>query len=99
MRTIVFASAKGGVGKSTLAASLGVAAMQACGQKTYLIDMDGQGSLYAWGTRRTADDPPVDKIDAVRLPGALAGLAGAGYTLAIIDTAGVDNVAGQRPQR
>jgi chromosome partitioning protein len=92
MRTITFASAKGGVGKSTLAASLGVAALQA-GEKPYLIDMDPQGSLAAWGSRRTTDDPPVDRIDAARLPSALAGLAGAGYTLAIIDTAGVDSVA------
>ena len=92
MRVVVFASAKGGVGKSTLAASLGVAALQA-GEKPYLIDMDPQGSLAAWGSRRTADDPPVDRIDAVRLPSALAGLAGAGYSLAIIDTAGVDSVA------
>jgi chromosome partitioning protein len=92
MRTITFASAKGGAGKSTLSASLGVAAMQA-GEKPYLIDMDPQGSLAAWGARRASDDPPVDRIDAVRLPNALLGLAGAGYTLAIIDTAGVDSVA------
>jgi chromosome partitioning protein len=98
MRTVVFASAKGGVGKSTLAASLGVAALQA-GERPYLIDMDPQGSLFAWGARRAADDPPVDRIDAARLPGALAGLATAGYTLAIIDTAGVDNVAASAAMR
>jgi chromosome partitioning protein len=98
MRVVVFASAKGGVGKSTLAASLGVAALQA-GEKPYLIDMDPQGSLAAWGSRRTADDPPVDRIDAVRLPSALAGLAGAGYSLAIIDTAGVDSVAASAAMR
>jgi chromosome partitioning protein len=98
MRTVVFASAKGGVGKSTLAASLGVAAMQA-GEKPYLIDMDPQGSLAAWGSRRTADDPPVDRIDAARLPSALAGLTSAGYTLAIIDTAGVDGVAASAAMR
>jgi chromosome partitioning protein len=91
MRTICLASAKGGVGKSTLAASLGVAALQA-GEKPYLIDMDPQKSLLSWGSRRTADDLPVDKTDAPGLPGALANLASAGYTLAIIDTAGVDNV-------
>jgi hypothetical protein len=47
----------------------------------------------AWGGRRAVDDPPVDRIDAARLPSALTGLTGAGYTLAIIDTAGVDSVA------
>jgi chromosome partitioning protein len=98
MRTVTFASAKGGVGKSTLAASLGVAALQA-GEKPYLIDMDPQGSLAAWGSRRATDDPPVDRIDAIHLPNALAGLAGAGYTLAIIDTAGVDSVAASAAMR
>jgi chromosome partitioning protein len=91
MQTIAFVSSKGGTGKSTLAASIAVAAMQA-GEKPYLIDMDPQGSLAAWGGRRQADDPPVDRVEAGRLPDALAGLAGAGFTLAVIDTAGVDNV-------
>jgi chromosome partitioning protein len=98
MRTITFASAKGGTGKSTLAASLGVAALQA-GERPYLIDMDPQGSLAAWGGRRQQEDPPVDRIDAARLPSAILGLAGAGYSLAIIDTAGVDNVSASAAMR
>jgi chromosome partitioning protein len=44
MRTLVFAQQKGGVGKSILAASLGVAAQEA-GEKVYLVDTDPQGSL------------------------------------------------------
>src|SRR4051794_23697172 len=92
MRTITFASAKGGTGKTSLSASLGVAAL-AAGEKPYLIDMDPQGSLSAWGRRRGGDALPVDRIDAARLPSAIAGLPAAGYPLAIIDTAGVDNVA------
>jgi chromosome partitioning protein len=72
--------------------------MQA-GEKPYLIDMDPQGSLAAWGSRRASDDPPVDRIDAARLQSALVGLTGAGYTLAIIDTAGVDGVAASAAMR
>lgn len=98
MRTITFANSKGGTGKSTLSASLGVAAMQA-GERPYLVDMDPQGSLFAWGSRRTSDDPSVDKIAPALLSNALAGLAGAGYTLAIIDTAGVDGVAASAAMR
>lgn len=92
MKTICFAASKGGSGKSTLAASLAVAAGQA-GVKTYCIDLDPQGSLLSWGARREAEAPPVDRVEPARLPAALAGLAAAGYALAIIDTAGVDSSA------
>jgi chromosome partitioning protein len=98
MRTIALVSTKGGTGKSTLAASLGVAAMQA-GEKPYLIDLDPQGSLASWGGRRRQDDPPVDRIEAAKLVDALAGLARAGFSLAIIDTAGRDDVVGTAAMR
>jgi chromosome partitioning protein len=92
MHVISFASSKGGPGKTTLAASLGVAAIEA-GQRPYLIDVDPQGSLLAWGTRRKANNVPVDQIAPARLAAAVAGLAHNGFTLAIIDTAGIDTVA------
>lgn len=92
MRTIAFTSAKGGSGKTTLAVSLGIAAMQA-GERPYLIDLDAQGSLLAWRDRRRDDDPPADRCEAAQLPAALAALAKAGFTLAIIDTAGIDSPA------
>jgi chromosome partitioning protein len=92
MRTIVFASSKGGVGKTSLSAAVGVAAMQA-GERVYLIDLDPQGSLLSWGERRQADDPPVDRIDIGSLTDALGGLRSAGYTLAVIDTVGTDTAA------
>ena len=76
MKTIAFITAKGGPGKSTLAASIAVAAQES-GEKVYLIDLDPQESLYKWGQRREAD----------------ASIKKAGYTLAIIDTAGVDTAA------
>jgi chromosome partitioning protein len=64
MRTIALVNAKGGVGKSSLTASLGVAAMEA-GEKVFLIDMDAQQSLFRWGERREAAEPAVDGGQAV----------------------------------
>jgi chromosome partitioning protein len=93
MQVIAFAASKGGVGKTTLAASLAIAAMEAPDARPFLIDLDPQGSLTAWGKRREAEAPPVDRIDPARLAAAVQGLAGADYTLAIIDTAGVDSAA------
>jgi len=92
MKAIAFMTQKGGTGKTTLAASIGVAALQS-GQRVFLIDLDPQGSLAAWGERRQADDPPVDRITPDKLEAALKGLEGAGYTLAVIDTQGVDTAA------
>jgi chromosome partitioning protein len=61
--------------------------------RPFLIDLDPQGSLTAWGKRREQETPPVDGIDPARLAAAVQGLAEANYTLAIIDTAGVDTAA------
>src|SRR5215210_3449657 len=90
MRAIALVAQKGGAGKSTLAACLAVVAQEA-GEKVFVIDMDPQGSLSDWGTVRTAETPEVDKVSAAKLDAALAALAGNGYTLAIIDTAGQDS--------
>jgi chromosome partitioning protein len=92
MKTIALVNSKGGTGKSTLCAALGVAA-EATGEKVFMIDLDPQGSLSAWGERRKADTPPVDRIAPDRLPAAIAGLAVAGYTLAVVDTPGLDTPA------
>ena len=93
MRTIAFLTQKGGAGKTSLAASIGVAAMEA-GERVFLIDMDPQASLMAWGNRREAEEPAVDKTTPDKLPGALASLAKRGdYTLAIVDTQGADTAA------
>jgi chromosome partitioning protein len=92
MRIICLASAKGGVGKTSLAASLGVAAHQT-GEKVFLIDMDTQGSLYNWGMRRTAEEPAIDRTTPDKLQAGLTGTEQAGYTVAIIDTQGVDTAA------
>jgi len=99
MRAIAFLTQKGGTGKTTLAASLAVAAAEA-GEKAIALDLDPQGSLARWGERRaTARTPntvmvePLERDRVQRLPAILDGLAGAGFTLAIFDTAGADGPA------
>lgn len=96
MRTLTLVTQKGGVGKTTLAASLAVAAAQA-GEKVVALDLDPQGSLGAWGDTRTADAPAVDRLPADRLdelPAILEALKAEGYTVAILDTAGVSSTGG-----
>jgi chromosome partitioning protein len=92
MRTIAFVTQKGGSGKSTLAASLGVAAMEA-GERVFMLDMDPQRSLMSWAEMRGRDDPAVEAVTAGRLASTLAALEENGFTLAIIDTPGVEGAA------
>jgi chromosome partitioning protein len=98
MHAIAFVTQKGGAGKSTLAACLAVAA-QETGEQVFLLDMDSQGSLLSWGQSRGAGTPLVDTITPVKLEAALATLAGNGYTLAMIDTAGADTAAAAAAMR
>ena len=53
MRTIAFLTQKGGTGKTTLTASLAVAAADA-GERVIAFDLDPQASLVHWGERRAA---------------------------------------------
>ena len=59
MKVIVLASQKGGVGKTTLAANLGVAAEIAGDGPAVQIDTDPQGSLAAWWNAREASTPRI----------------------------------------
>jgi chromosome partitioning protein len=91
MKTIALVTQKGGAGKTTLAASLAVAAAQA-GEKVVALDLDPQGSLSAWGEQRTTEAPAVDSLTPdhlVQLPQILRALAGKGYTLAVLDCPGI----------
>ncbi|WP_167858774.1 ParA family protein [Methylobacterium nonmethylotrophicum] len=54
MRTVVLASQKGGVGKSTLAASLAACAASD-GEMVVAVDLDPQGSFAEWGRLRQAE--------------------------------------------
>ncbi|RVU14563.1 AAA family ATPase [Methylobacterium oryzihabitans] len=96
MRTVVFVTQKGGAGKTTLAASLAAAAAQA-GERVVALDLDPQGSLSAWGEAREAEAPAVDRLGPDRLadlPAILAALKGRGFTLAVLDTAGIASTGG-----
>jgi chromosome partitioning protein len=86
MKVIVFASQKGGSSKTTLAASLAVAAELAGAGPAVLIDSDPQGSLAAWWNAREADSPALAPTTLSELPAKLEALDGAGYTLAFVDT-------------
>lgn len=97
MRTIALLTQKGGTGKTTLAASLAVVAA-AAGERVIMLDLDPQASLTRWGERRAGLKPahtvmvePLERDRLPRLYAIVSGLAGAGFTLAIFDTAGSDN--------
>lgn len=89
MRVVSLVTQKGGTGKSTLATSLSVAAVQA-GLRVAAFDLDPQGTLAAWGNAREADEPRVVTVPPERmgdLGGVLKGVA-PHYDLAVLDTAG-----------
>jgi chromosome partitioning protein len=99
MRSIAFLTQKGGAGKTTLAASLAVAAADS-GERVIALDLDPQASLLRWARRRESIKAPnkvvIEPVEGERLPhirAILEGLAGVGFTLAIFDTAGADNTA------
>src|ERR1700691_4071320 len=99
MRTIAFVTQKGGTGKTTLAASLAVAAA-AAGERVIALDLDPQASLVRWGKCREAANVPnkvmIEPLEGERLPqlrAILEGLACVGFTLAVFDTAGADSTA------
>jgi chromosome partitioning protein len=95
MRIIALITQKGGAGKTTLAASLAVAAAEA-GENVIALDLDPQGSLAAWGNDRKADSVTVDEINAerlARLSDILTKLQTKGFTLAILDCPGIASTA------
>src|SRR4051794_1622782 len=92
MRVLVLTTQKGGAGKTTLAASLAVAAAQD-GETVQAIDIDPQASLYNWGQRRQAGRIAVTKADPDKLKGELVRARQAGATLAVVDTPGLFGAA------
>ena len=86
MRTLVLASQKGGVGKTTLAGHLAVMAEMEGAGPVALIDTDPQGSLSSWWNERQADTPVFASVDIAGLANRLEELSKAGVKLAIIDT-------------
>ena len=93
MRTITFATQKGGPGKSTLAIGLAVAAMQ-LGERVSLLDTDRQGTVSNWRGRRSIPQPSVERVgDGYELERSMRRLANKGCTLTIIDTPGTNDMS------
>lgn len=84
---LVFASRKGGAGKTTLAGHLAVEAVNA-GRNVALIDTDGQGSLTDWWNAREAASPLFANATLSNLKADLKGLERDGVDLVLIDTRG-----------
>ena len=84
MQIITIAMQKGGVGKSTLARSLAVAAARD-GLSVLILDMDSQQSVSQWSERREADMPVVVFSTENELPKRLEQAKDAA-DLVIIDT-------------
>jgi chromosome partitioning protein len=90
MRTIVFATQKGGCGKSILAACVAVAAKEA-GEHVFVLDMDPKGSLLRWSARRGDPALPVRAVPSAKLRPALSAIAKSKASLVIIDTPALES--------
>lgn len=89
MHVLALTTQKGGSGKTTLAASLAVAALQD-GERVAILDTDQQRSLTSWGQRRKAGDLTVQSVEPSGFKAALGRLRLDGSTtLAIVDTPGL----------
>ncbi len=88
MKVLAILSQKGGVGKTTLATCLAVAA-ENDGKKTVIFDLDPQATASFWLDVRNQETPAVVSIQAVRIPAMLKAAEEAGTELAIIDGAAV----------
>jgi chromosome partitioning protein len=85
VKKIALIAQKGGVGKTTLAVNLAVAA-ETAGLLTVLFDLDHQESAVTWSERRGAETPHVEFLTERRLPDGLIAAEKQGFALAIIDT-------------
>jgi len=88
MKVLSLLSQKGGVGKTTLATCLAVAA-QRDGKTAAILDLDPQATASFWKDVRGKDTPAVTSIQSVRLPAVIEAARNAGTDLVIIDGAAV----------
>jgi len=85
MHIIVFATHKGGCGKTTLATCLAVAAQEA-GESVVIFDLDPKSCAIRWGAKRMDWSLPVRTLAFARLSSALNAAAKRNVTLVVIDT-------------
>ena len=83
MKTLALIAQKGGVGKTTIAVNLAVAATEV---QAALFDLDPQESAVMWSDRRQAESPHVEFLTERRLPDALKAAAQRDFALVLIDT-------------
>lgn len=98
LQTVAIVAEKGGVGKTTLALTLAVAAVRA-GRKVAIFDVDTQATAANWTDRREAEFPWVVATPAARLDAALASAKTQGVDFIVIDTpphAGADGIEAAR---
>jgi len=84
MKILAIISQKGGVGKTTLATALAVAAEQN-GQAVAVFDLDDQATASFWGECRAAQTPPVQDVKLALLSRDLDRARAAGADLVILD--------------
>ena len=85
-RTIVFASQKGGAGKTTLCGHVAVQADLAGDGPVALVDTDPQGSLAEWWNARESETPLFVKTHFTNLATDLKALGEQGIKIVFIDT-------------
>lgn len=88
MKTLVIASQKGGVAKTTTATELALAATKH-GLATAVLDTDPQATSCFWSEARGQSDIAFSPVFPALLPSRLKALDDAGCDLAIIDTPAV----------
>lgn len=91
MKTIIIASQKGGAGKTTL--SLHLAVLASLEGATLTVDLDPQGSLSFWHSRRQSETPLLIKGQADKLPVYVEAAQGEGVQYLIADCAPHDSGA------
>jgi chromosome partitioning protein len=93
---VVFASQKGGSGKTTLSGHIAVEAERSGDGPVALIDTDPQGSLAKWWNARTSATPAYARVSIGELEAGIRHLEKSGFKLIVIDTppAVTDSIAG-----
>ena len=93
MRVMIFASQKGGSGKTTLAGHVAVQAERAGAGPVALVDTDSQGSLSEWWNLRQAESPYFIGTNFPRLLTDLQKLHADGVELVVVDTSAAITMA------